>query len=99
MRRRETAIRLALGASGRAIYSVAVRRIAAALALGVVGGVGLGFAFSRSAHAWLGTAAPASVPVYTGAPALLGLATLTAVTVAVGRALRATPSRLLTTPE
>lgn len=95
-RRRETAIRRALGASGLSIYASALRRGATALGLGLGGGAALGAALSRVTRSWLGTAAPASPPVYLGAASLLALVTLAAAMLAAGRTLRATPARLLT---
>jgi predicted permease len=94
-RRREAAIRLALGASDLSIHATQLRRVAVALAIGLACGEALGYALSRIAHSWLGTAAPASTWVYAGAAALLGFATLTAVAVAARGALRMAPSRLL----
>jgi ABC-type antimicrobial peptide transport system permease subunit len=94
-RQREAAIRVALGASSRSLYAIALRRIGLALVLGLVAGEVLGHVLARTAHAWLETPPPASPGTYALSGAALAVATLVATALAARKALHTQPSRLL----
>jgi hypothetical protein len=91
-RTREIGVRLALGATGRDVVWLFLRRGIVLTALGLVVGAPLAFATARSVAALLYQVSPWSAPVWIGTPLTLILALLAASYLPAWRASRTDPA-------
>lgn len=94
-RRRDIAIRMALGASRESVVQMFVRQGAALAAAGVLAGLTGGFFLSRLMRGLLYGVTPGDLPTYLAVSALLGAAALIATWLPARRAVRAEPMRVL----
>ncbi len=91
-RRHEFGVRMALGASARAILTMVLGQGLRQLALGITIGLGLGMLLARGLQFVLFGVDPSDVQVYLGIVAVLGLTGIVACVVPAQRATRVEPS-------
>jgi putative ABC transport system permease protein len=91
-RRHEFGVRMALGASARAILTMVLGQGLRQLALGIAIGLGLGMLLARGLQFVLFGVDPSDVQVYAGIVAVLGLTGIAACVVPARRATRVEPS-------
>ncbi len=94
-RRREIAIRLAIGASGRAITSLFVRQGAVVLAIGMIAGIAGAVALGRVLRSQLFGVEPGDPAVLAGAVAAFGASGLAAIWWPAARGAAADPASVL----
>jgi predicted permease len=94
-RRRELAIRRALGARGRDVATLVLREGAAVVLAGLALGLVMALALAHALGAWLFGIAPADPGAFGGTLAVLAIAALAAALVPLREALRAPPMRAM----